>query len=584
MNDCDPWAADPCLRAGTDYKCWWHGPVTWKPLCSTTCGHGYERFNSSYATEASSMSSSLPTLTLQSSHLADCNAPPAGVVVVDDTYHLNARNPGECTNRNTTGDFEFTFSQADSSGHYPAKVDLHQQGGGFNGHFYFAHMENASDLQTVISGTWSRGADLDGSWVRVWVHVPDYAAWTQQAAYVIDLGDGTTEKRYLQQRRYQNEWVSLGVFQMRGEPTVTLTNELTREFSDDPQPGAQLAGYDDVAWDAVGFQTLAHKPENFVVALGDSYAAGEAAGDYWPWSDNNGHTPIARNACHESANSWIRKTVLAGETSTIGALADANDGDMDLHTLSCSGARSEHLLPYYTVTTGVPPLNGDNRDGSFGQYGTVSQIDAGYLDENTTLVTLSIGGNDMRFGDILSNCLTSGECRNNVIDDHDGDPNDIDSLNTISVATQLRLEQVMPTTLTTVIAEIRDRAPNARIAVFGYPRIFQNGGTCLLVSPSDGDVAWLDSVGIALNDTIETTVNAYPDPNVFYVSLDDAFDGEGACGGNGAITGIVLSNTPGDSGDILGTGWGISQQSFHPTPYGTDLYAQSLEAALAANP
>jgi len=40
--------------------------------------------------------------------------------------------------------------------------------------------------------------------------------------------------------------------------------------------------------------------------------------------------------------------------------------------------------------------------------------------------------------------------------------------------------------------------------------------------------------------------------------------------------------TPGDTGCFLGTGWGISQQSCHPTQYGTDLYVEAPECALDA--
>jgi len=77
-------------------------------------------------------------------------------------------------------------------------------------------------------------------------------------------------------------------------------------------------------------------------------------------------------------------------------LADSGDPGLDFHFLACSGAETQNLLPYYTVGT-PKPVNAEGQTGRYGQAGTVSQLDAGYLDENTTLVTLSIGGNDMRF-------------------------------------------------------------------------------------------------------------------------------------------------------------------------------------------
>jgi hypothetical protein len=39
----------------------------------------------------------------------------------------------------------------------------------------------------------------------------------------------------------------------------------------------------------------------------------------------------------------------------------------------------------------------------------------------------------------------------------------------------------------------------------------------------------------------------------------------------------------GDNGHFFDTDRGISQQSFHPTPYGTGRYAKALEGALDAH-
>jgi hypothetical protein len=572
-NDCDPFASGEACQLDApgplQYHCWFHEPVVWKERCATECGIGFERFPSSYATEESSMSESLPSETLQSSFLPDCAPAPAGVVVVDDTTHRDFRKLGECSHQPTAGSFEFTFPYSNSDGVYPAKVDLHQQGGGFNGHFYFSHMrENVvENSQKFITGTWSRGVDMTGTWTRVWVHLPDYAAWTQQAAYVIDLGDGTTETRYLPQRRYENEWVSLGVFQMNGEPKVSLSNTLTRDL--DGTVGT-LAGFDDVAWDAVGFEPLSAKPEHFVVALGDSYASGENAGDYAAWSDNNGSDELMRNACHQSLNSWIRKTRLPGESSPVGALADSGSDALDFHNVTCSGAQTENLLPYYSYQgPGAPPHNGENERGDLVQYGLVSQLDAGYLNADTTLVTLSIGGNDMRFAHVLETCNRYVDCDTSF-----------EGLESLSDYLAGLLADEFPESLATTLDEIRLRAPNATIAVTGYPDLFQGGALC--VSPIlDDNAPWLLGLSEDLNTAIEAGVIAQADSNTIFVDLDDAFDGEGLCGGNGAISNIVWDRTPGDSDGFFGTPWGISQQSFHPTDYGTGLYAEALRTALA---
>lgn len=605
VNDCDPDAAEPCrLSTSQDhyYECWWHEPVVWKNAdsCDAECGHGFERFPSSYATEASAMASSLPALTLRSSYLANCDPPPSGVVVVDDTTHRNARNNGECSHRVTAGSFQYTFGSPDAYGRYPAKVDLHQQGGGYNGHFSFAHMQARGDDRQHVTGTWSRGASMNGTWTRVWVHLPDYAGWTQQAGYTIDLGDGTKQTRYLPQRRYKNEWVSLGVFQMKGVPTVSLSNVLV-DPSTTMRYGSlahvDIDGYDDVAWDAVGFQALPDRPDDFVVALGDSFASGEGAGSYAPWSDNNGTILEANNACHQSANAWIRKTTLPGDSASIGSRADSADPGMDFHFLACSGAQSENLLPYHSWPSSSPdpePQNAEGEGGMYGQSGMVSQLDAGYLDANTTLVTLSIGGNDMRFSGIVSACVQAyyvGTPQNRLsadcsIAEMSGDQK------AVVQASKDRLASELPASLATVLKQVRDRAPNARIALFGYPKLFETGTTCLPVAAVNQ--AWLNDLADDMNATIRIaaeTADKPNEPDVFFVDTQSKFTGHNLCTGAGVsgINGLQFSVTAGEAPSLPHFGFFVqgqyvSRTSVHPNELGTGLYAQALEAALAAHP
>jgi len=593
INNCNPSSANPCQL--TSLECWFHVSASWKNNCNTSCGTSNERFDSTYATEASSMSSSLPAITLQSSFPPDCASPPSGVVVVDDTTHANARNAGECTNQPSAGSFQFTFTSPNANGGYPAKVDLHQQGGGFNGHFSFAHMQANSNMtgypgaQASVIGTWNRGASMTGQWTRVWIHLPDYGGWSQQAAYTINFGDGTSETRYLPQRTYANQWVSIGVFQMKGTPSVSLSNRLTEDYNpNDPNfTGMSLGNnQEDVAWDAVGFQALAAKPQELAVALGDSFSSGEGAGSYDPWSDNNGSNLGSRNACHQSGNAWVRKTILPGNSLSIGARAASGDPTLDFHFLACSGAESENLLPYYTAGT-VIPVNGELQNGNTSQWSTVSQLDAGYLDANTTLVTLSIGGNDMRFAPILAGCVAAyfgtltGDCSTMVLAG--------DSANVVS-ASATRLSSVLPNSLATVLSQIKAKAPNARIALVGYPKLFQTGSTCVFISSINQ--TWLNNLTDGLNGALSTAATA-AGPRVFFVDPTSNFSGHNLCTGVGttAINGIDTTATPGENALVrignlgfLTNGSYASQTSVHPNTLGTQYYANALQAALALHP
>ncbi|TDC25335.1 SGNH/GDSL hydrolase family protein [Micromonospora sp. 15K316] len=83
------------------------------------------------------------------------------------------------------------------------------------------------------------------------------------------------------------------------------------------------------------------------------------------------------------------------------------------------------------------------------------QVDA--LGASTTMVTITIGGNDAGFVDVITSCRfgTTATCTNAV--------NEARAFTT----------GTLPGRLDTTYAAIRDRAPNARLIVLGYPRLFE---------------------------------------------------------------------------------------------------------------
>ena len=86
---------------------------------------------------------------------------------------------------------------------------------------------------------------------------------------------------------------------------------------------------------------------------------------------------------------------------------------------------------------------------------TNSQLSA--LTSATRYVTLSVGGNDAGFADVLTECATpfwAGDCDTAV----DG--------------AQAYIRTTLPGRLTTLYASIRSRSPQAKVVVVGYPRVF----------------------------------------------------------------------------------------------------------------
>jgi lysophospholipase L1-like esterase len=205
------------------------------------------------------------------------------------------------------------------------------------------------------------------------------------------------------------------------------------------------------------------------VALGDSYTSGPAI----PTQLGPTTVPAAPAACQRSSENYPSVTARA-----LGlALTDA----------SCGGATTADLT------------------GSQGP-GIAPQLDA--LRHTTALVTVGIGGNDLGFADIATNCAAytpwgptpvGWSCRAHYT---------TGGTDQLAVAA----DQV-GVKVASVLDEIRQRAPHARILVIGYPDIVpQSGAGCWPSLPyTDGDLAYLASVETDLNHVLSVQAAAAGD-------------------------------------------------------------------------
>ncbi|MCX5210062.1 GDSL-type esterase/lipase family protein [Kitasatospora sp. NBC_00240] len=543
----DTASTGPCGRV--DFHCWWHQPVTWKADCSYTCGNELVRFNSTYVEEPDGTAYP-PNCSLTAS--ANGNALPANALVIDDVPDSTPSiRPGCGHPWTNSGTFTMDF-EADTSGLYPSKMDLHQLGAGFGGHFYFSHSRTLGARNGIheISGTWTLNQPQN-NWSRVLVHLPDNGAESQQAHYEIDTGNGSfSHARYINQKRLANRWVSLGVFQLEGVPRVRLSS-VTEDGTGD----------EDIAWDAVAFSPLPGKPKDFVVQMGDSYSSGEGAKPYEGGTDvgpyasisTQGSTGRSWNACRRSQNSLVRKTVLPGRSTSIGAMSDGYDAGLDFQNTSCSGA--------YTYSMNSTPAVW----GALGQHHEMSQLRAGFLDENTTLVTLSIGGNDAKFGPTVGAC---------------GDP-------TVGCPTDAKVRgdiTAMVPKMTEVLDEIAARAPNAKIVVLGYPQFFnttQANVACTVMGNSAQ--ANINSWAVFMKDEQTRAVSeSYASPRITFRWGNDEFAGHRICDSDPGLNDLV--SAPTGPGDFSCPGAVIcpSMESYHPNNPGTGRYALALQNALQA--
>ncbi|MGW7489455.1 SGNH/GDSL hydrolase family protein [Streptomyces sp. NPDC054786] len=236
---------------------------------------------------------------------------------------------------------------------------------------------------------------------------------------------------------------------------------------------------------------------------------------------------------------------------------------MDYHFVACSGARIYNVV-------------------SFGQNSELPQLKQGYLDQNTTLVTLSVGGNDARFTDIVTKCFLPMlvNCQASSLDNVNPDNSDAAEGETGRLdewAPKWLRDQIRPR-ITAMLKMIHDKAPNAKIVLMGYPKLLSNNGSCLpAIEESEGK--WVNTVA----DTLATEMKgAVDDANSKYgaksVFSDPraAFAGKTICGDPESVHGIVISGQSQADNELPQP----SMQSFHPKPAGARLYADSLESTL----
>ncbi len=153
----------------------------------------------------------------------------------------------------------------------------------------------------------------------------------------------------------------------------------------------------------------------------------------------------------------------------------------DLEDRSCAGARIEHLTT--PERPAVPP-----------------QVTA--LGRSTDLVTVGIGGNDEGVFRQLTRKCPSLRSRAPA-----GAPCQA-FMTSGGRDVLLTALGEMGTKLTSALADVRRRAPQARVLVVGYPQIVSAEHTCAALPLARGDYAYVAKVNMALNDALRKAARA----------------------------------------------------------------------------
>ena len=552
-------AANGCSGASTtsqgtcspvrNYHCWTTFSVTWKNCTGGSCGHSSAYYSSSDPEPADMITADPATCSTQGL--------PAGAVVVDDVPSSTPVAGTPCTAAPTVGSFAFTFT-SDQNGQYPAHIDLHQVNGGFNGHYWFTHTLQDTSGSLPSFGTWTFPSTLTG-WGSVYVHVPALGAQTTQAHYqVVDGKSGISRDRWISQYWGSNHWFRLGAYNF-------TAGEKLRGYS----LSAHDSGSADFAWDSVAFVPTT-APKSSVAVIGDSYSAGEGLEPYFNDADNQADgTP---DACHRSSKAYAYLFRLPDSSVPVGQRTD-----IDLRFDACSGAHTSSIT---SAATGgeIPPDSGWNAQRY--EHGESMQVDdansnpavSGVLDSNTSIVALTVGGNDARFADIVQYCTT------NIAKDCNapgqvmpGDPSPLAQYEPHVI------NDLLPAHLTAAYNAIHNAAPNAAIYVLGYPHLFDPAMACNAISIGEG--AWLNSMADQLDTTINTVVTKLSSQGVrvHYVSTTPRFVNHAVCDYDEWINDIIIRSVSGSGSSVPGTG------SFHPNLAGQQAFADALSQAIASS-
>ncbi|MGW3030931.1 golvesin C-terminal-like domain-containing protein [Streptomyces sp. NPDC001178] len=243
-NNCDTANPPNCPNAACYTQYWWNASnATWKSDCATSCGFENIKYQTliNEPGRGNRLQYGTPV----------CSGAPSGAKVVQ-SVPAGTNTWSDCGSTTTEGSFQFTFypdpyATGPGFGQFDAKADLHQVGGGYQGHFWYTHARDTDHLggdggRMTILGDWKLNSAISGSQAKVYVHIPDTGAQVSNASYKVITPFGAVTKT-IDQGAQNNSWVSLGAYNFRDQvPEVQLSNST-------PDGTAEK----DVAYDAVAF-------------------------------------------------------------------------------------------------------------------------------------------------------------------------------------------------------------------------------------------------------------------------------------------------------------------------------------------
>ena len=310
--------------------------------------------------------------------------------------------------------------------------------------------------------------------------------------------------------------------------------------------------------------------KRIIVSLGDSYSSGEGIEPFYDQNlPDDGRFMSEDWAAHRSEKCWSGMLTLPGV-----------DGPMSSHRgenwyfAASSGAVTEHIqftgdwIEDESRNEGeqVKDFDRGNHSGFVKLPGQLDIFNTEGLDpEDVDYVTLSIGGNDLGFVEVLTkahNFMT---------------PSEVNEFLQYQIE-HFYDEQGIHDKIKAAYKRIADVAKNAKIIVVGYPELLDENGSGLFIDSNEAkSINWAVRM---VDQMLRRLVKECSDEgmDIHYVSVIDAFKGHAAYSDDPYINPVYYGPILKDQ-DLTDKGLS-SAYSMHPNEKGAAAYAACVQAKI----
>jgi hypothetical protein len=315
-----------------------------------------------------------------------------------------------------------------------------------------------------------------------------------------------------------------------------------------------LTGFGTPIKDTGSFTTYTSTKHN-LVAMGDSFSSGEGVLPYLAGTD------VTSDVCHRSAGAYPE-------------LLESNT-NLNLNMtgfVACAGATTDNIL-------------GNNVPN-----GELPQALA--VRGQTDVITMSIGGNNVRFADSFRSCTiknapTADQTSAGLTQDQ---VDQADCAQALSTSASL-INSTLSTSLTNLYNSVESLAPNAKLLIVGYPQLFPEyssiSGSCTwgsaFVPPINGagtpsgravsstEVSTIRSLTTQMNSLLQTAATNTNNSNIMFVNPTTVFASHELCTSSPWFNGVMLNADP-----VYIAG------SYHPNAAGQAAYASVVATKVSS--